>query len=77
VRLVCRRTFTISDNLLLRVPLLNKIYGTIKQVKEAFAENKTSFKQAVLVEFPRPGIYSMGFVTSVQRNEDAKSKRLT
>jgi hypothetical protein len=36
----------------------------------------TSFKQAVPVEFPRPGIYSMGFVTSAQRNEDAKSKRL-
>jgi uncharacterized membrane protein len=58
-----------GENLLLRLPLLNKIYSTVKQVKEAFAGNKSSFKEAVLVEFPSPGIYSLGFVTSQQRNE--------
>jgi uncharacterized membrane protein len=58
-----------GDALLLRVPLLNKIYGTIKQVKEAFAGHQSAFQQAVLVEFPRPGLYSLGFVTSDQRNE--------
>jgi uncharacterized membrane protein len=51
------------------VPLLNKIYSTIKQVKEAFAGNKSSFKESVLVEFPHPGMYSLGFITSEQRNE--------
>ncbi len=55
------------DALLLRVPLLNKIYGTIKQVNEAFSSgNKTSFKTVVKVEFPSPGSYSVGFVTSEQ-----------
>jgi len=58
-----------GDNILLRVPLLNKIYSTIKQVKEAFAGNKSSFKEAVLVEFPQPGIYSLGFITSEHQNE--------
>lgn len=58
-----------GDNLLLRVPLLNKIYSTVKQVKEAFAGNKSSFKEAVLVEFPQPGMHSLGFITSEQRNE--------
>jgi uncharacterized membrane protein len=58
-----------GDNLLLRVPLFNKIYSTIKQVKDAFAGSKTSLKHAVLVEFPHPGIYSIGFVTSEQRSE--------
>ena len=58
-----------GDNLLLRVPLLNKIYSTVKQVKEAFAGNKSSFKEAVLVEFPQPGMYSLGFITGKQRNE--------
>jgi len=37
------------DHVLLRIPLLNKIYGTIKQVNEAFTSNKSSFKQVVLV----------------------------
>jgi uncharacterized membrane protein len=51
------------DQGLLRVPLLNKIYGTIKQVNEAFTSNKSSFKQVVLVEFPQPGHRAVGFVT--------------
>lgn len=64
-----RKLIETGDNLLLRLPLLNKIYSTVKQVKEAFAGNKSSFKEAVLVEFPHPGIYSLGFITSDQRNE--------
>jgi uncharacterized membrane protein len=64
-----RKLVEVGDNLLLRVPLLNKVYSTVKQVKEAFAGNKSSFQQAVLVEFPRAGMYSLGFITSDQRNE--------
>jgi uncharacterized membrane protein len=56
------------DQGLLRIPLLNKIYGTIKQVNEAFTSNKSSFKQVVLVEFPRRGQRSVGFVTGEQAN---------
>ena len=52
------------DTLMMNVPLLNKFYGAIKQVNEAFAGNKNSFKTVVLVEFPRPGSYSVGFITS-------------
>ena len=51
------------DQGLLRVPLLNKIYLTIKQVNDAFTSNKTSFKQVVLVDFPQPGQRMVGFVT--------------
>ena len=54
------------DHALLRIPLLNKIYGTIKQVNEAFTSNKSSFKQVVLVEFPSPGQRAVGFVTGEQ-----------
>lgn len=61
---VGRRLIELVDLALLRVPLLNKIYGTIKQVNEAFSSNKkTAFRQVVLVEFPRPGQHSVGFVT--------------
>lgn len=59
-----RRLIQLADLTLLRVPLINKIYGTVKQVNEAFAsEKKSSFKQAVLVEFPQPGHFSVGFIT--------------
>ena len=58
------------DAILLRVPLLNKIYSTIKQVNEAFSTGKRSaFKTVVLIQFPRNGIYSLGFITGEQHNE--------
>jgi uncharacterized membrane protein len=58
------------DLTLLRVPLLNKIYGALKQVNEAFSpSNKSSFKHVVLVEFPRSGQYLVGFVTGEDHKE--------
>jgi uncharacterized membrane protein len=71
-----KKLIQLVDLVMLRVPLLNKIYGTIKQVNEAFSSNKrSSFKQVVLVEFPRPGQYSVGFVTGEQNQEvQAKTK---
>ena len=53
-----------AHKILLRIPLLNKIYSTMKQVNEAFgSSNKSSFKQVVLVQFPQSGHYALGFVT--------------
>jgi uncharacterized membrane protein len=61
------------DSGLLRIPLLNKIYGAMKQINDAFStSNKTAFRTVVLVEYPRAGIYSMGFVTSEQHGEPQK-----
>jgi len=58
------------DVALLRIPVLNKIYAATKQVNDAFSTgNKNSFRTVVLVEFPRPGMYSMGFLTSEQHAE--------
>lgn len=65
-----KKMIQMVDYLLLQVPVLNRIYGTVKQVKEAFASSgKSSFKQVVLVEFPRPGLYSLAFITSDQHPE--------
>jgi uncharacterized membrane protein len=67
---VGKKVIQLMDMILMRVPLLNKIYGAIKQVNEAFtSSNKSSFKQVVLVEFPRPGIYSVGFITGEHHAE--------
>jgi uncharacterized membrane protein len=57
------------DAALMHVPFLNKIYGATKQVNDALVTgNKNSFKTVVLIEFPHPGSYSLGFLTS----EDAE-----
>ncbi len=52
------------DMAMMNVPVLNKFYGAIKQVNDAFSGSKSSFKTVVLVEFPRIGVYSVGFLTS-------------
>jgi uncharacterized membrane protein len=57
------------DTAMLSVPIFNKFYGAIKQVNEAFSGNKNSFKTVVLVEFPGPGNYSVGFITNEARGE--------
>ena len=65
-----KKAIELTDSVLMRVPLLNRIYSTLKQINEAFTSNKTAtFKQVVLVEFPRAGLYSIGFVTSSQNGE--------
>jgi uncharacterized membrane protein len=58
------------DEILIRVPLLNRIYTGLKQIHEAFNTSKvSSFKKVVLVEFPRPGLHSIGFITGTQNAE--------
>lgn len=57
------------DTVIMNVPLLNKFYGAVKQVNEAFAGDRNSFKTVVLVEFPQPGSYSVGFITNESQTE--------
>lgn len=56
-----------ADQGIANLPLVRSIYGGAKQVfKQVAAPERTSFKQAVLVEFPKPGSWALGFIT----NED-------
>lgn len=67
---VGKKVILFIENLLLKIPLLGKIYSTIKQVNDAFSSgNKTAFRTVVLIEYPRQGVYSMGFITSEQPQE--------
>lgn len=69
-----KKLIQLMDYIMLKVPLLNKIYGTIKQVNEAFTSSKkSSFKQVVLVEFPKDGVYSVGFITN-EHHEEVQQK---
>jgi len=50
-----------------RVPGLSALYGSIRQMVDALSgQNKEMFRRVVLVEFPRPGCWSIGFVTHEQ-----------
>ena len=61
-----RKVIEMTDQAMMRIPLLNKVYGTVKQVNESFTSNKSSFKQVVLVAFPHEHSRSVGFVTGEQ-----------
>ena len=66
--LVGRWVVGAADRSIANLPLVRSIYGGVKQVfKQIATPERTSFKQAVLVEFPQPGSWAIGFVT----NEDA------
>jgi uncharacterized membrane protein len=68
-----RKTLEWMDRFLMSLPLVNKIYGTVKQVNESFSSNKSSFKQVVLVTFPHARSRTIGFVTGEQKGLDAEN----
>jgi uncharacterized membrane protein len=57
-----RRIVKKSDELLQRVPLVRGVYFTVKQIMETFSM-KQQFHGVALVEYPRKGCYSIGFMT--------------
>lgn len=54
----------IFDRLILQLPLISNVYSAVKQVTDfVFVEREIEFKRVVAVEYPRKGIWSVGFVT--------------
>lgn len=58
-----------GELLLSKIPVLNKIYSALKQILGSFWGEEKTFRGVVLVEFPRDGVYSIGFVTSEPQGE--------
>lgn len=68
--IILRRLFSFGERLLYKIPMVNKIYTSIREITHAFlASGKTVFQRVVLVEYPRKGVYSLGFVTSESQGE--------
>ena len=52
------------ESLLTRVPVVKSIYSSVKQVSDTlFSDSGNAFRQAVLVQFPRDGAWTIAFVT--------------
>jgi uncharacterized membrane protein len=55
-----------GEDLVDRIPFVRNIYQAIKQISDSmFMDKRSSFKKVVLVEFPRKGVYTIGFVTGM------------
>lgn len=60
-----KKVISLGNNVISSIPFLSKIYLTVQQIIDMVSLNKKQvFQRAVLVEFPRPGTYGLGFVTS-------------
>lgn len=64
----------VVEDILLRIPVFNWLYRTVKQLTEAFTPSGSlHFKSVVMVEYPRPGVHQLGFVTHETEVERAGS----
>jgi uncharacterized membrane protein len=64
--LVGKLLFAWFEDVLLKIPLVRSVYSAIKDLVGAFAmggKSKT-FRQVIMFEYPRPGLYCIGFVTN-------------
>ena len=64
--IVGRWLLEFGEGTLSRIPLAGSVYKTLKQLLETFLrDNSTRFRRVVLVEYPRKGLFSVGFVTGL------------
>lgn len=73
-----RQVLRLLEKLVLHVPIVRSIYGATRQFVSTFSQGQgRSFSRVVLVEYPRPGVWTLGFVTNdapkfVQANSQEK-----
>lgn len=62
--------FNFFERILGKVPLINLIYNTVKQIVDTFTQQqKAVFQEVVLIEYPRKGVYAIGFLTNRAKGE--------
>ena len=73
-----KRVLKLIDNLFKRIPLLRTIYSAILQMTESFSNKDNDKKSVVLIEYPRKGVWAVGFATKENTGEMASktNKRL-
>lgn len=70
--LIGRSFIRFAESLVERTPVVRSIYSGIKQISETiFAQNERSFETACLIEYPRKGIWAIGFISTEAKGEIA------
>jgi uncharacterized membrane protein len=65
--IVGRKLVAMTEGLLLRIPLVKNVYGASKQLFDAITlPGRGAFRQVVMLEYPRSGLYALGFITATQ-----------
>ena len=73
-----RRILKLIDDLFKRIPFLRTVYSAIVQMTETFSKKDDNKKSVVLIEYPRKGVWAVGFATKENTGEmaDKTNKKL-
>ncbi len=58
-----KKLFDLFESILNKIPILRTIYSAVGQLTETFTKSKSDKKNVVLVEYPRKGVWAVGFAT--------------
>ena len=68
--LLGRFVVRVGENLLNRMPIIRSVYGALKQIFETVLRSSSrSFREVALIEYPRRGIWAIGFITTKTTGE--------
>ncbi|TVR51068.1 MAG: DUF502 domain-containing protein [Puniceicoccaceae bacterium] len=67
---LAKSLWSLGESILRNVPVINAVYNTVKQIVDTFStQNRAIFSKVVLIQFPRPGAYALGFLTNRAKGE--------
>ncbi|WP_282095511.1 DUF502 domain-containing protein [Epibacterium ulvae] len=76
--LIGRSLINFAEGLVDRMPVVRTIYSGIKQISETvFAQSERSFERACMIEYPRKGIWAIGFISTTAKGEVAEQVQTT
>jgi uncharacterized membrane protein len=64
-----KKFLQLIDTLFKKIPLLGTFWSAVKQMSQSFKDNKHKKKSVVLVEYPRKGVWAVGFATKDNEGE--------
>jgi len=68
-----QKLVSVWEALLGRIPVVKSIYSSVKQVSDTlFSSNGQAFRKALLVQYPRPGVWTIAFLTGAPGGEAAR-----
>ena len=70
-----KRILKLIDDLFKRIPFLRTIYSAIVQMTESFSSKDNNKKSVVLIEYPRKGVWAVGFATKENKGEMAEKTK--
>jgi uncharacterized membrane protein len=71
--LIGRSILRTTEGLVDRMPVVRSIYNGLKQIAETvFAQSESNFDSACIVQFPRPGVWAIGFISTKAKGEVAQ-----